>query len=153
MKFKIVTAACILSVLVAVPHGNVHARKKSPGIAAAMSIVMPGAGHFYTQQSGKGLALAGTYLGAMGMVVAYGPWTWEEEKTDPLFPELAEGTGTSGTTKAIWYGSAALAGGVLIYSVIDAASAAKRINEGKLGLAPYFRNGSTGIQLTLRTGF
>jgi TM2 domain-containing membrane protein YozV len=128
--------------------------RKSPGGAALMSFVLPGLGQFYTKQPGKGLLLMGTYAGCMGLVIAYGPWTWEEEKKgDPFFSDLAEGTATSGTTKAIWYGSAAVAGGVLIYAVIDAAKAARKYNEKQFGILPYFKGDAVGVQLSFRPGF
>jgi TM2 domain-containing membrane protein YozV len=130
-----------------------HAQKKSPATAALMSTALPGLGQFYTKQPKKGLLLMSTYAGCMGLVIAYGPWTWEEEKKgDPFFSDLAEGTGTSGTTKAIWYGSAVVAGGVLIYAVIDAAKAAKKINAGQFGIAPYFKNDAIGAQVTFVVG-
>ena len=148
MRVSVITVSVALAMLLVTAAENVNAQRKSPAAAAAMSVVLPGAGHFYAKQPGKGLVLASTYLGAMGIVVAAGPWTWEEEKIDPQFPELAEGTGTSGATKAIWYGAAGVASIAWLYSVIDAPSSAKKFNEGRLGVAPYFRKGSTGIQLT-----
>jgi TM2 domain-containing membrane protein YozV len=153
MRVSMVTVIVALAMLLLTTADDVQAQKKSPAAAAAMSVILPGAGHFYTKEPGKGLVLAGTYVGAMGIVVAYGPWTWEEEKTDSQFSDLAEGTGTSGTTKTIWYGSAAVAGIVWLYSVIDAPRSAKKFNEGKLGLAPYLKDGATGMQLTLVTGW
>lgn len=129
-----------------------QSKKKSATTAVLMSALLPGAGQFYTRQPNKGLLMAGTYLGTMGLVIAYGPWTWEEEKKDEFFGELAEGTGTSGTTKAIWYGSVAVAGGVWLWSVIDASSSAKKFNQS-LSFEPIFQKGQVGVSLTMAFDF
>jgi hypothetical protein len=147
---KRVVTIIVMLALVATLSNVSFAQHKSPAGAAIMSAILPGAGQFYTHQSGKGWLMAGTYLGAMGLVVAYGPSTWEEKKTGE-FGDLT--TGTSGTTKAIWYGSAALAGGVWLWSVIDAPRAAKRINEGRVSIAPFYSDGVYGVRLSLKTGF
>lgn len=145
MRITTVTVTIVV-LLMLTASAPIHAQEKSPGAAALMSVALPGSGHFYTHQPQKGLLLTGTYLGSLGMVIAYGPWTWEEEKSkDDFFGDLD--TGTSSTTKIIWYGSAALGGAVLIYSAIDAAKSAREYNEGKLSIGPYFRDGSIGAQL------
>jgi hypothetical protein len=147
------TVVITLMLALVVSLSNVSfAQKKSPAAAALMSAVLPGAGQFYTQQSGKGWLMAGTYLGAMSMVVAYGPWTWEKKQTGggEFFEDLD--TGTSGTTKAIWYGSATLAGGGWLWSVIDAPHQAKKLNEGQASIMPFYSDGICGVKLSLRTG-
>jgi hypothetical protein len=122
------------------------AGSKSPAVAGLMSVILPGAGHLYTQQTTKGLTLMGTYAGAAALVFAYGPWTWEK----PSSGDFAEfNTGTSTTTKIIWYGAVATAGGVLIYSVIDAIGTAKKLNSGKLSIMPDWFQDSPGLKITL----
>lgn len=123
-------------------------KPKSPGTATVLSVVLPGAGHIYAGESDIGFALMGIYTGAMGFVIAYGPWTWEEDVESELFPELAEDTGTSGTIKAIWYATAGIAAVTLIYAVVDAGPAVKRYNEHyNLSIAPSFKNGNRSISL------
>ena len=146
------TIAIIGLTLLAVNPDAARAGKKSPVAATLMSAVLPGAGQFYNGQSGKGWLMAGTYLSTMSLVIAYGPSTWEEKKSsDDPFADLAPGT--SGTTKAIWYGSVGVAGLVWIWSVIDAPKAAKKINKENYSLLPYFKGDMAGIQLSINTGF
>jgi TM2 domain-containing membrane protein YozV len=150
---RIVTIMIILALVAGLSNIS-FAQRKSPAGAALMSAVLPGAGQFYTHQSAKGWLMAGAYISTMSLVVAYGPWTWEEKKTSggEFFNDLSEGTGTSGTTKAIWYGSAALAGTVWLWSVIDAPKAAKRLNGGKAFITPYYQDGVCGLRLILKSG-
>ncbi|MCI0612224.1 hypothetical protein L0244_04470 [bacterium] len=140
----IVTVLCVIIIGTApVSFGQT----KSPALATTMSIILPGVGHLYTNETGKGAALLGLYAGAMTFVVIYGPWTWEDEiQGDPFFSDLAEGTGTSGTIKAIWYGSAAVAAGTWLYAVLDAGPSAKRWN-AHFTLLPVIDKDNVGIKL------
>jgi len=149
MKSFIVTLL-LAAVLLATSTREVYAEHKSPAAAGLMSFVLPGAGQLYTHQQQKGLTLLGTYAGAMGLVFAYGPWTWEKASTGQ-FADL--NPGTPSTTKIIWYGSAAVAGGVLIYAVVDAVGAAKKLNSGALSLVPYSTGGTRGLRMSLRTNW
>jgi hypothetical protein len=149
MKSFIVTLTLVAIILVAGSR-EVFAQHKSPAAAGLMSLVLPGTGQFYTHQQQKGLVLLGAYAGAMGLVFAYGPWTWEKPSTG----EFAEfNTGTPSTTKIIWYGSVAVAGGTLIYAVVDAVGAAKKLNSGQISLVPYSTDGTRGLRLSLRTNW
>jgi len=137
----------ILGVIIIGMASNSFSQKKSLALATTMSIVLPGLGHLYTNETGKGAALLGTYAGAMTFVIIYGPWTWEDEiQGDPFFSDLAEGTGTSGTIKAIWYGSAAIAAGTWLYAVLDAGPSAKRWNT-HFALLPVIDKNNVGVKL------
>jgi hypothetical protein len=149
MKSFIVTLV-VIAIIVVASTREVFAQHKSPAAAGLMSFVLPGTGQFYTHQQQKGLVLLGTYAGAMGLVFAYGPWTWEKASTGE-FADL--NPGTSSTTKMIWYGSAAVAGGVLIYAVVDAVGAAKKLNSGQISLVPYSTGGTRGLRMSLRTNW
>lgn len=149
MKSSIITLTLVAITLVATTR-EAFAEHKSPAVAGLMSFVLPGTGQFYTHQPQKGYVLLGAYVGAMSLVIAYSPSTWEKASTG----EFAEfNPGTSSTTKMIWYGSAAVAGGALIYSVMDAMGAAKKINSGQISLAPYLTGGSSGLRFSLRTNW
>jgi hypothetical protein len=116
----------------------------SPGAARLYSALLPGAGHMYAGESSKGLTLMSLYVGSLALAIGTGPWTWEdEEEGDPFFSDLAEGTGTSTTTKVIFAASAATAGITWLYAVIDAPKAVRRY-----GLAPEWRHGEPRLALT-----
>jgi TM2 domain-containing membrane protein YozV len=149
MKSLIVTLV-FTAVIVSASTPKASAQHKSPAAAGLMSLVLPGTGQFYTHQQPKGWVLLGTYGAALGLVVAYGPWTWEKASSGE-FADL--NPGTSSTTKMIWYGSAAVAGGVLIYSVADAIGAANKLNSGKLSLVPYTTGGARGLCIRLKTNW
>jgi len=136
-------------------NGFSQLKAKSPGTATVLSVLLPGAGHIYADESDKGWILMGAYTGAMGLVIAYGPWTWEEEeKGDPFFSDLAEGTGTPTSTKVIWYASAAVAAATWIYAVVDAGPAVKRYNERfNLSITPSLKNGNRSISLLATINF
>ena len=139
-------AVSVLFLAVCFLSSNAQA-EKSPVLAGVMSGVLPGAGQFYTGHPMKGLTMGTLYLGTMGLVVAYGPWTWEEKKTG-FFGDLSEGT--SSTTKAIWYGSVAVAGCTWLWSVIDAPIAAGKYNRENFSVYPVFKKGYAGINLNLK---
>lgn len=116
----------------------------SPGAAVLYSALLPGTGHMYAGESSKGLFLMSLYLGSAALAIGTGPWTWEDEESgDPFFSDLAEGTGTSTTTKVIFGVSAATAGITWLYAVIDAPKAVQRY-----GLVPEWRNGEPRLALT-----
>ncbi|MCJ7783838.1 MAG: hypothetical protein MUP41_07875 [Desulfobacterales bacterium] len=147
MKKFVWCLVIVLIISLLIPSAT-FAQKKSPTTAVVLSALLPGAGQFYTQQSNKGLLMTGTYLGAMGLVIGYGPWTWEKKESSPYAEGLSY-EGTSSTTKAIWYGSVAVAGGVWIWSMIDAGSSAKKINQG-LSFEPMLKEGQAGLMMTMR---
>ena len=61
----------------------------------------------------------------MVLAIVTNPSTWEEDRSQGGFFGDTFDTGTAGSTKAIFYGSAAVAGATLIWSVLDAMSVAK----------------------------
>jgi len=138
----------VLVLFVAVELFSTNAlAEKSPVLAGVMSGVLPGAGQFYTGHPMKGLTMGTLYVGSMGLVIAYGPWTWEDKQSG-FFGDLSEGT--SSTTKAIWYGSVAVAGGTWLWSVIDAPIAAGKYNQENFSVYPVFRKGYVGVNLNLK---
>ena len=149
MKSFIITVL-LAGILLATSAREARAEHKSPATAGLLSFVLPGTGQFYTHQPQKGWVMLGTYGAALGFVVAYGPWTWEKASSGE-FADL--NSGTSSTTKMIWYGSAAVAGGVLVYSVVDAIGAAKKLNSGKISLVPYTAGGTRGFCIRLKTNW
>jgi len=149
MKSFIVTLL-LVAVLLATSAREAIAEHKSPAAAGLLSSVLPGAGQLYTHQQQKGWVLLGTYAAAAGLTFAYGPWTWEKPSTGE-FADL--NSGTSSTTKIIWYGSAAVAGGVLIYAVADAVGAARKLNSGQFSLVPYSTGGTSGLRVCLKTNW
>lgn len=101
MKRKLILILTVIFLVSISSNSFSQSKAKSTGTATALSVILPGAGHMYAGENNTGLAMMSIYAGSMGLVIAYGPWTWEEEKKSKLFPELAEGTGTSTTTKII----------------------------------------------------
>lgn len=128
---------------------------KSSGTATALSVFLPGAGHIYAGESNTGMSMMGAYAGAMALVISYGPWTWEEEeKGDPYFNDLAEGTGTATSTKIIWYASAAVAAVTWIYAVVDAGPAVKRYNKRmNLSIVPSYKRDNMSLSLMATVHF
>ena len=130
--------------------------KKSVGAARVISMIIPGVGHMYADEVSKGTKLLGIYAGALGLTIAYGPWTWEEEQqpSDPFFSDLAKGTGTPASTKVIWYASAAAAALSWIYAVADAGPAARRYNRQMgLSVVPNLKKGDYGVNLIAEIHF
>ena len=110
-------------------QGQVRVKKKEPWLAFALSLVMPGAGQFYNDQSTKGVVQLGAVAAGAGLVFigvrdnykayqtradgsVHYPWIDPEENNKTM----------------------ALPGGILwacahVWSVIDAPRSAIRINE------------------------
>ena len=149
MRKSFVFIIIFTSLLLISSNSFAQLKAKSTGTATALSIILPGAGHMYAGENNTGLTMMGIYAGSIGLVIAYGPWTWEEEKEgDPFFSDLAEGTSTSTSTKVIWYASAVVAAVTWIYAVADAGPAVKRYNKRfNLSLLPSFKNGNRGVNL------
>jgi hypothetical protein len=147
---SLIVALILATIILSITTREACAEHKSPAVAGLMSFVLPGTGQFYTHQQQKGYVLLGTYAGAMGLVFAYGPWTWEKASTSG-FSDL--NPGTSSTTKMIWYGSVAVAGGVLVYAVADAIGAARKLNSGQISFVPYSTGGTSGLRICLRTNW
>lgn len=146
---KIIAVIVVISVVLAVTSKSfAQVKAKSPGTATALSVILPGSGHLYAAEDNTGLTLLGLWGAGLGLTIAYGPWTWEEEETDPTgyFSDLAEGTGTSASTKIIWYASAAVTLGAWIYAISDGDDAAKRYNTRmNLSLLPRIEAQNNGV--------
>ena len=148
--FAIFASCCVLFLCTASVS---YSQTKSSGLATAMSVILPGTGHLYTNETSKGATLLGTYAGTMTLVIVYGPWTWEDEiQGDPFFSDLAEGTGTATSTKIIWYASAAVAAGTWLYAILDAAPSAKRWNK-QFAVVPIFDPNNKGMRLAASLKF
>ncbi len=97
---RLFTTLMLIAIL-CVSFANIsYAQQKSPAKAGLMSTVLPGLGQFYTNQSSKGLFLASTYVGVLGLIISGGPGTWEENDSNSPFSEFD--TGTSGTVQSPW---------------------------------------------------
>ncbi len=46
-----------------------------------------------------------------------------------------------------------VAGGVLVYAVVDAVGAARKLNSRELSFVPYSAGGTHGLQITLKTNW
>ncbi|MDE0298560.1 MAG: hypothetical protein OXN17_08015 [Candidatus Poribacteria bacterium] len=94
-------------------------RGKNPASASCLSCMIPGLGQFYNGEPGKGCLQFGmvsgglTYAFLVGMVEIYNSF----------------GGGSSDSSDAAFYGSLGVAAVGWLWSVIDAAESAKRINE------------------------
>ena len=151
---KLFISVIVFTLLILVSSNSfAQLKAKSPGTATALSVFLPGAGHMYAGDP-IGIKMLGVYAGAMGLVIAYGPWNWEEEKKSELFPELAEGTGTSTTTKLIWYASAGVAAVTWLYAVLDSGPAVKRYNKRmNLSILPSYQKDNMSLSLMATVNF
>lgn len=105
---------------------------KDPGTSSLFAVLITGGGHFYSGESGKGLALLGGSIGSLVLGISLSEeasltcWNYNctvEENLTPL------------------YLGAAVAAGLWIYGIADAGNAARRSNE---------RNGIANLKMGVK---
>jgi hypothetical protein len=129
----ITAAACALALAVCGTALPVAAQEtatfhqKSGTAATVLSVLVPGAGHIYTGETGKGLALLGIGVGGF----TFGAYMWQRNVVDDM--DDCDDIGcalTSSTKHSAWAYAGMLAFvGSWVYGVADAGSSANRMNE------------------------
>lgn len=124
-----------------------------PGTSTLIGVLVVGGGHFYSGETGKGLALLGVGVGAPFVATAISPPTTECDL----------GSGDCETTGAgAFYLGLAVSVGTWIYGIVDADDAARRANRrnglaarSSVGVAPRVavHDGQTGYGLQLNVQF
>ena len=132
MKFRLFAIIVMLCLLVSQASAQTtkHAKGyKDPQIATAWSYVLPGAGHMYAGEGGKGFLVMAASVGglAAGTIMTLN----SNEDCEVGYDYDFESCGESWTP--FWIGSAAYAAG-WIYSIVDSGKAAQRTNR-KRGLS------------------
>jgi len=133
-------------------------KPKSENIATALGII-PGGGHFYAGEAGRGTILVAAFAGGVALV-ASAEDTEETCVEGPIGEDCSEGFTDGAVDQAL--AGFALAAVSLTFSLIDAHFAARRTNRrkgfglGPVSVAPYLasaRTGSRGVGVVLRAGW
>lgn len=119
MQFSIITAQTNATIVY-----NWH--EKNPGWAFSSALVLPGLGHIYSGEIGKGLGLFG------GAIVGYGVMSF-----------VAIDAGDTGS-KALFWSGFAVGTACYLYSLFDSPFAARRANRAKgIAYSPKTRFGTS----------
>ncbi|MDF9794972.1 TM2 domain-containing membrane protein YozV [Catalinimonas alkaloidigena] len=107
-----------------------NSNPREPLLAGVLSLIIPGAGQVYNKQYGKGIAMFGANVVSWVLAAnsAYNTYDY-----DALYSGYYEEPNTTGTF--VWMG---LAVATNLYSVIDAAVSANKINE-RYGLISHLK--------------
>jgi hypothetical protein len=131
-RITLTLAACALVLAVSGATLPVAAQEtapfhKSATAATVLSVLVPGAGHLYTGETGKGLALLGIGVGGF----AFGAYMWQRNVVDDLVEcPTFDCAVTSTSNNSAWAYAGMLAYlGTWVYGVADAGSSAHRMNE------------------------
>jgi hypothetical protein len=123
--------------------------KKSETTAVVLSVLLPGAGHIYTNETATGLLFMGVYTSAVAIAFAVGPQAFEKDQpSSGQFDDLADNS-SKNTNKGIVYGCIAVAAGTMIWSAFDAAASARRFNRASFGFAPWLNPDKRSVGATL----
>lgn len=126
-------------------------RRKDPGVASLWAVFVPGAGHLYAGERGKGIAMLAASATAFGVAVAQWDRTTEHVATYPYppgspVPTYSDTTRVRDRTPA--YVAAGVGAAVWLYSLVDAGNAVERANRRvALLVAP----GRVGVSLSHRS--
>lgn len=116
--------------------GTLPAQRKDPGVATLWSVFLPGGGQIYAGETGKGIGLLVGHAAALGTAIA----VWDHEKTvtrtfayppghvPPTYTQTVRVPDHAPRTVAL-----SVAGALWLYSLVDAAPAARR-HDRRLGL-------------------
>jgi hypothetical protein len=101
--------------------------QKSGTAATVLSVLVPGAGHIYTGETGKGLALFGIGVGG----VVFGSYMWQRNVMEDVVDCEDFGCALdSASEHSAWaYAGMVAFLGSWVYGMVDASNSARRVNE------------------------
>lgn len=152
VRLALLSVLSVLAGTAAVPS-PVTAQAKSPSTARAIAFFVPGGGHLYAGEPGRGFLLMAAAAGAATVGIATSNYNWDytcknsncmDPNGGPKYSRMYLGLGVAG---AIW-----------LYSLYDAAHAVERENRRmtqRVSLLPFARMGAGGVHpgLAVRVRF
>jgi len=105
-------------------------KTKSPGVALALSFLVPGLGQYYNGEYKKGIIQNALVVSGYVMVIGFGSayYTETHQTYDSYYGQYGYGTtGYDANTAWLWVGAGTILG-TAVWSMIDAVRSAHRIN-------------------------
>jgi hypothetical protein len=132
----------------------VSLRVACPGTAICWACLAPGAGHFYTGETGRGALLAGTAAGSLlaGTLLSSGGGTCRAtnpEDQGRCTYDHENHRMVEPTNRTPLYVGAAVAAAGWIYGIVDAGSSARRMNASSgVAVGPFDAQPQPGVRTT-----